>query len=258
MNIAVIGHGWVGSTVTRWFEAQGRTVIVHDPPKAMHGDLEAADVCFVCVPTPFGPNGFDDSYVRTAVGNIPGNNKTVVIKSTVLPGTTRSIQDEYQHHVVMFNPEFLREKYSDKDFASPDRQIIGCAHEHFYRAEKVMDLLPVAPYRQILGTREAETIKYFSNCYLSMRVTFANQMFDLCNAIGVDYETVKIAAEADARIGRGYLEVLQDGYRGYGGTCFPKDMRALIQLGDRVGSPMELLRMCETINNRLRGENGAG
>jgi UDPglucose 6-dehydrogenase len=251
MNIAVIGHGWVGGTVTRWFEKQGRRVIVYDPPKALHGDLNEADVCFVCVPTPFGPNGFDDSYVRAAVANIPGN-KIVVIKSTVLPGTTERIQADNQRHALLFNPEFLRERACDEDFANPDRQIVGSPAKGFYAAEKLLEILPPAPHSMVVPIREAETIKYFGNCYLAMRVTFANQIYDLCKAIGADYETVKSAAEQDKRIGPGYFNVDCDGYRGYGGTCFPKDMRALIQLGDKVGAPMELLRACEGINNALR------
>lgn len=252
-NIAVVGVGWVGGAVARWFEEQGKRVIRHDPPKGIRGNLSEADVCFVCVPTPFGPRGFDDSYVRDAVEAIPWG-KPVVVKSTVLPGTIERLQAQTKTRVLLFNPEFLRERCAYDDFAYPYRQIVGAAKEHRDIAERVMGVLPKAPVQLVTGIREAETIKYFSNCYLSMRVTFANQMFDLCKALGVDYEAVKSAAEKDPRIGPGYLEIDTDGYRGYGGTCFPKDMRALIQLGDQVGSPMQLLQACEAINNRMRGE----
>jgi UDPglucose 6-dehydrogenase len=94
-------------------------------------------------------------------------------------------------------------------------------------------------------------VKYYGNTWFSAKVVFANQMYDLCQKIGVDYEIVKEAAAADKRIGPTHLEIFHKGYRGYGGKCLPKDTRALIQLGKQVGAPMELLETVEKINNRL-------
>ncbi len=253
MKVAVIGAGWVGSTLIRYFESNGHRVIVRDPPKGLNGPVEEADVCFVCVPTPFGPDGFDDSFVFGSVKAIPGS-KTVVIKSTVLPGTTDKIQAANPQHRILFNPEFLRERAADDDFRRPDRQILGARQCDYEIAETVLGILPRSPCDAIIGTREAEMVKYFGNCYLAARITFGNQIYDLCKASGIDYETVKRLAESDRRIGPGYFEVDCDGYRGYGGTCFPKDMRALVQFGDAIGASQELLLTCEQINNRLRGE----
>ena len=115
----------------------------------------------------------------------------------------------------------------------------------------VLELLPPAPYANFVKAIDAEIIKYFGNTFLSTRVVFANQMYDLCKAIGANYEMVMDAAGADARIGTSHFTIFHDGYRGYAGACLPKDTRALIQFGKKMKSPMRLLERVEEINNEL-------
>jgi UDP-glucose 6-dehydrogenase len=93
--------------------------------------------------------------------------------------------------------------------------------------------------------------KYYGNTWFSVKVVFANQMYDLCQKAGVDYDAVRECVSADKRIGRTHLEIFHKGYRGYGGKCLPKDTRALIQLGDKLGVEMALLKKVEELNNRL-------
>lgn len=251
MRIAVIGCGFVGGATLRWFQETNRDVVAHDPPKGMVADLARADILFVCVPTPYTARGFDSSIVDEVVAGIPGS-KVVVVKSTVVPGTTQRLQSAHPQHKVLFCPEFLRERTAYDDFAHPDRQVVGVTTtEHLPEARQMLSILPIARGTSIVRAEVAELTKYFSNCYLSMKVTFANQMADLCDAANIDYGEVRELAEADPRIGRGYLDVNTDGYRGYGGTCFPKDMRALVEFGERVGSPMSVLAACEDYNNEL-------
>jgi UDPglucose 6-dehydrogenase len=251
MRIAVIGCGFVGGATLRWFQETHRDVVAHDPPKGMVADLALADILFVCVPTPYTASGHDTSIVDAAVAGIPGS-KVVVVKSTVLPGTTDRLQLAHPQHKVLFCPEFLRERTAYDDFVKPDRQVVGITStDHLAEARQLLSILPVAQRTSIVKATVAEMTKYFSNCYLSMKVTFANQVADLCGAAGIDYGEVKQLAEADPRIGRGYLDVGTDGYRGYGGTCFPKDMRSLVELGERVGSPMTVLEACEAYNCEL-------
>ena len=257
-KILVMGVGWVGGTVARWLESQGLAPRMYDPPKGLgsDADLAAADTIIICLPTPYddAKGGFDLSYVESGVAALQGS-KIIVIKSTVLPGTTDALQAKYPQHVFLFNPEFLRQASADADFAHPDRQIVGARKEHRAQAEAFLALLPPAPFSKIVTPMEAETVKYFGNCFLATKVVFANQLFDLCAAIGVEYDAVKDCAGADPRIGTGHLQVLHDGYRGYGGSCFPKDMRALIQLGDRVGAPLVLLKEAERLNNETIARN---
>jgi UDPglucose 6-dehydrogenase len=259
-KIAVMGVGWVGGAVARYFDDAGFSPLHFDPPKGLGTaeELADADIIFVCLPTPFDERagGFDLSYVRAGVGSIPGS-KTVVIKSTVIPGTTEALQREFPQHRFLFNPEFLRQASADADFRGPDRQIVGTTEASAAAAEGVLAILPAAPCAKIVRATEAETVKYFGNCFLAMKVVFANQVFDLCRRLGVDYDVVKDCAAADPRIGPSHLQVVHDGYRGYGGSCFPKDMRAFIQLGDAVGVDLTLLKTCERLNKEILAGNQA-
>ena len=98
---------------------------------------------------------------------------------------------------------------------------------------------------------EAEMVKYFGNTWFAIKVVFANQMYDLCKKIGADYDTIMESASADKRIGRSHLEVIHKGYRGYGGKCLPKDIKALIQFADANGVDLVLHKTAEEINSRL-------
>ena len=268
-KIGIMGLGMVGGSMARYYQnlrgyAMGEDLFGYDPLKGMT-DLAAlnrnAEVVYVAVPTPYvtdeasGKIGFDLSYVRDAMRSLEGS-KIVVIKSTVLPGTTEMLQAEFPRHRLLFNPEFLTEVTADQDMNYPDRQIIGYTDQSYTVAGDVMHLLPLAPFERIIRAKEAEMVKYYGNTWFSTKVVFANQMYDLCQALGIDYDTVKESAAADKRIGRTHLEIFHKGYRGYGGKCLPKDTRALIQKGDEVGAPMELLKTVEAINNKLVAGQG--
>ena len=114
-----------------------------------------------------------------------------------------------------------------------------------------MQMLPMAPFERLLSATEAEMVKYFGNTWFSTKVVFANQMYDICKALGINYDNVKESAAADKRIGRSHLIVVHNGYRGYGGKCLPKDTRALIQKARELGVDIGLLERVEEINNRL-------
>lgn len=257
-TIGIVAVGMVGGALQRFFTTSGYTTVVYDPPKgyADAGVLATADYIFICVPTPYEEDkgGFNLSYVEEAFKLIPAG-KTVIIKSTVLPGTTEEFQKKYPQLKVLFNPEFLTEETADQDMKFPDRQVVGYTKESFTVAGDVMQILPLAPLERVIPATEAEMVKYYGNTWFSVKVVFANQMYDLCQKFGIDYDKVKECAAADKRIGRSHLEIFHKGYRGYGGKCLPKDTRALIQLGDRIGAPMELLKTVEAINNRLVQQN---
>jgi UDPglucose 6-dehydrogenase len=255
-NIGIMGYGMVGGSLARYFQnIRAIDPAIYDPPKGYDSieSLNQADIIFVCVPTPYDEEkgGFDLSYVEDAFSKIAGG-KVVVIKSTVLPGTTQNFQDKYPSLKVLFNPEFLTESTADQDMCYPDRQIVGYTKQSFSVAGDVMRILPLAPFERLLSVTEAEMVKYFGNTWFSTKVVFANQMYDICQKLGIDYDRVKEASAADKRIGPTHLEVFHKGYRGYGGKCLPKDTRALIQLGNRIGSEMKLLKLVEEINNTLR------
>lgn len=253
-KIGICGVGMVGGAMKSYFEKKRiNPLLLYDKGKNL-GSLEEinqADIIFICVPTPFDKEkGFDLSFVEQACQNISGQ-KIIVIKSTVLPGTTEDLQRKYPQHKFLFNPEFLTEITADQDMSYPDRQIIGCTKESYNVARDILQILPLAPFERIMPATEAEMVKYFGNTWFSAKVIFANQMYNLCQKIGINYDRVMEAAAADKRIGRTHLKVFHKGYYGYGGKCLVKDIRALIQFADENGIDLKLHKIVEEINNKL-------
>jgi len=252
-SIGIIGGGFVGSAIKSYFP----TAKVFDKYKALDSieSVLESDYIFIAVPTPYNEHHFDKSALDEAFETIGGNvaDKVVIIKSTVEPGTTDYYQKKYPHLRVIFNPEFLTEITGDQDFRYPDRQIIGYTKESHTHTLGLLQVLPQAPFERIVPAKVAEMVKYFNNTWFATKVIFANQMYDLCEAIEVDYELVKESASADRRMtGTSHLDVIHKGYRGYGGKCFPKDIRAFIDYGKKQGVAMELLQKVEELNNTLR------
>jgi UDPglucose 6-dehydrogenase len=248
--IGVMGAGVVGGSLADYLSAQGHDVRLYDPPKD-HDDISVLDdapIMFICVPTPYTlRRGYDDRYLLAAVAAVPGA-KTVVIKSTSLPGTARLLQEHHPQHRFMFNPEFLREATAFEDFIRPDRQIVGYVDESKSEAEHVMSLLPRAPFELICPAEEAEMAKYVANSFLAVKVSYANEIFDLCTKMRVDYSRVRDIVAADARIGASHMDVFDSGYRGYAGKCLPKDSKSLLDLGASYGVELDVLRAADRVN----------
>ena len=259
-KIGVVGTGMVGGAMQRYFEGkEGIELFLYDKGKneGSKEDVNKAEIVFICVPTPYlkDGKGFDLSYVEETMDWLEGE-KVVVIKSTVMPGTTEMLQKKYPNHKLMMNPEFLTEETADQDMLYPDRQIVGYTEKSQTVAGDVMQLLPLAPFERVLPATEAEMVKYFGNTWFSIKVSFANQMYDLCQKMDIDYDRMVEAAAADKRIGRTHLNVMHKGYRGYGGKCLVKDIRALIQLADSKGVDLKLHKTAEEINNKLMEMQG--
>lgn len=247
-KIGIVGVGMVGGSLYRYFpEAIPYDIVKFKENKEKISD---ADIVFICVPTPYSEAGHDLSIVFEAVDNLKGE-KIIVIKSTVLPGTTDSLQDKYPQHKFLFNPEFLTETTADQDFRYPDRQIVGYTKQSYGLAGDIIELLPLAPFSRIMPATEAELVKYFNNTWFATKVVFANQIYDVAKKLDLDYDRIKEAAAADKRIGRSHLDVLHKGYRGYGGKCIPKDIRSLIQFAENLGLDPKLWRVVEEINGEL-------
>lgn len=261
MKIGIIGLGYVGGAVKNWFERQKNCeLFLYDKHKEIGSveEVNKAEIIFVAVPTPFHEDGrgYDDSAVRESLANI-SDGKTVVIKSTILPGSTEKFQKAYPNKIILFSPEFLSAKTAEADFLNPTTQIVGYASEAGKeKAAGVLKILPKAPYAKIIKSGEAEMVKYFKNTFFAVKVIFANQMYDLCQALKIDYDMVKECASRDPRVGSHHLEIFHDGYRGYGGACLPKDVKALIQLAEGFGLTPELLKTAEALNEELKNLTG--
>ncbi|MDP3741433.1 MAG: hypothetical protein Q8R08_03880 [bacterium] len=255
-KIGIIGGGYVGGTIASFYRETGAEVKVYDKFKASDPleEVLKQDYIFVAVPTNFNGQSIDLSNMDDAMANAAKSHAhAIIIKSTVVPGTTQKYQKQYPHLKIVFNPEFLTEETAYQDFKYPDRQIIGFTKESYGVAGEIMDLLPLAPYSKIIPSNAAEMVKYFGNTWFSLKVVFANQMFDLCEALGINYDLVKDGVGADRRIGRSHLDVWHGGYRGYGGKCLPKDTRALIKFAEDAGIDLKILKVAEEINKKLTG-----
>lgn len=222
--------------------------------------IDGADVVFIAVGTPPDQDGSADTHSVIEAARTIGRTMTgytvVAVKSTVPVGTTQRVGMEIRRELhkrnagikfdVVSNPEFLKEGHAVSDFMTPDRVIVGAESE---RAEQTMELL----YKPFMMTRNrmlftdivtAEMIKYAANAMLATRISFMNEMANLCERVGADIDDVRRGIGADSRIGAKFLYA----GCGYGGSCFPKDVRALIATADRRGYPMQLLRAVDRIN----------
>jgi len=244
-KIGFIGQGWIGKNYADDFEKRGYNIVRYsreEPYIKNRDEIKECDIVFVAVPTPTTPEGFNDRILRDALKNV-GDGKTAVIKSTVLPGTTESIQKDYPNIYVLHSPEFLTEATAAYDAANPDRNIIGIpvkSRGYAQKANEVMKVLPSAPYSLICDSKEAELIKYGGNCWFYFKVIFINMLYDLARKKGAKWDVVRDAMAADPRIGRTHLDPVHKAGRGAGGNCFIKDFAAFSKLyenevGDEFG-----------------------
>lgn len=240
--------------------AAGRLHFITD----LRSCIDRVEVVFSAVGTPAGEDGSADLRYVLAVaetfGRSIGRYTVLVTKSTVPIGTTRRVESIVRAELerrgvdvefdVVSNPEFLKEGTAIKDFMSPDRVVIGVESE---RAKAVMTRL----YRPFLVNEfrfyfmdiaSAEMTKYASNAMLATRISFMNDIANLCERVGADANMVRVAMGADSRIGRKFL------YPGcgYGGSCFPKDVKALIRIAEQNGYPMRVLQAVDDVNERQK------
>lgn len=257
-RVGIVGIGYVGGVVKAWFLRRSVDLFLYDKFKNI-GSLKEIDhearIVFLSVPTPYHKGkGYDDSALQEVISGLK-RPKIIVIKSTVLPGSTETFQKKYPRHSILFNPEFLVAKTAEQDFIKPHRQIIGFTQKSRRLAKRILALLPKAPVTRIMPSTEAELVKYFGNAFLATKVIFGNQMYDICKKLGINYTQVKEAAAHDPRIGPSHLNVLFEGYRGYSGNCFPKDVKSLIDFSKFLGLSLKLLQDVDSINEMLLKNN---
>lgn len=256
----IIGSsGMVGSCLRKYFEKKSNyELYLYDKGQNVGSmeEINKADFIYVCVPTPYDDElGCDTRIVDDVISKIIGK-KIIIIKSTVTPGTTEKLQKVYPYHKILFNPEFLTEMTADQDMNYPDRQIIGYTDKSYTSAKDVLLQLPLAPLERIVPATAAEMIKYAGNCWFSTKVSYANQLYDLCEEIGIDYKTVLEGMAADKRIGRTHLKIFHKGYKGFGGACLPKDIKALLKLAEEKGVDLSVLKEVNAYNDKILKEQG--
>jgi len=275
MNVGIIGQGFVGSAIREGLKSHYQILTYDIDTSKCNSNLldvtKKSEIIFVCVPTPMRKDGSCDTRIlESAIDDVYKVFKkfkiekapVLVIKSTIPPGTTQRIDKKYKDMIVLFSPEFLTEANSFEDFKNQTRIIIGRHEEHSSKEAAVevkkmfrKAFLPLQTEIIITKASEAEMCKYFINCFLATKVMFANQMYDICNASDLEYETVKSLVLKDPRIGNSHMMVPgPDGDRGFGGHCFPKDLEAMIKFGldNDVSFSASLLQEIKNYNNLVR------
>lgn len=230
--IGFIGQGWIGKAYADNFEERGYEVIRYSLEKQWVKNkdrIKDCDIVFIAVWTPTTPKGFDISVVESVLPLV-GERKIAVVKSTILPGTTEKLQKKFSRITVLFSPEFLSITSHVHDAAHPFVNLVGMSHEdskHYLAAERVMKILPKAPYSSICKSVEAEIFKYTHNASGYTQVILFNIMYDLAQKFGANWDVVNRAIQADPLISKRYSNPVHKSGRGAGGGCFIKDIAAL-------------------------------
>ncbi len=268
-NIGIIGRGFVGSAVEFGFSAQtGCDAIVRvydkNPSKSTHtisDTVNNSDFIFVSVPTPSNPDGsMNMDILANALQDIESVNKrtdnVTLIRSTIIPGTTLKLQKKFKKLNLVFNPEFLTERSAKFDFINQSRFILGGRKKY---TRRVADL-----YKWRFGDsvpcietnfETSEMIKYMNNCFFATKVSFMNEMKLIADKAGVDWNLAVEGFVRDGRVGHSHLAVPgPDRKLGFGGSCFPKDIQAMINFGDELGLDLNTLKGAWQTNLNVRPE----
>ena len=273
MKIGIVGKGFVGSAVQFGFspnvgcDADVRVYDI-DPNKSTHTleeTVNKSEFIFLSVPTPANEDGsINIDIVDKALSDISkvSNTKNIILlRSTVVPGTTRSLQQRYLNLNLLFNPEFLTERSANFDFINQSRFIIGSGDVMINKmhSENLADLFRerFGESISILETNyeTAEMIKYMNNCFFSTKISFMNEMYQIAEKSNVNWEQAISGFVTDGRIGHSHLNVPgHDGKFGFGGSCFPKDVRAMIKYAEEIGVDVNVLKGTWETNLQVRPE----
>jgi len=260
-KIGVIGCGFVGSAVVEAFKVDHRVMVV-DPakfPKVQIGTLNEwePDVVFICVPTPEGLDGaVDGSIVRQVLRDLePG--PLVVVKSTITP---EYLIAQNMHKRIVFNPEFLTQRKASDDFLNPPFMIYGGDYENSIEVHDIfMESrvnMPEMEHVAFCDIASACFVKYTLNCYLAMKVTFMNEIYQLHKMhCSTSWDEFRSMLTLDPRMGKSHLQVPgPDGEFGFGGACFPKDTQAFAAFARQNGKYLCLIESAIRLNHITRGE----
>lgn len=268
-NIGIIGYGTVGSTIAKGLTKISKNkIFVYDIDKDKIKNVKddrtficenirdltrISDIIFVCVPTPSKNNGsIDLSIVDRVLREISfiKEKKIIVIKSTIIPGTTKKYQKKYKNKIIVYNPEFITEKNAEQNFLNPDRIVIGADDEDVIK--KLCEFYEKFDCPIIkTDSTTAEMIKYASNSFLTTKVSFVNQIHLMCKKLGINSKDVMRGVVLDKRIHPSHTEP----GRSWRGKCLPKDLQAIIKKGEEIGCDVSLLKAVWKINQNREIED---
>ena len=257
-KVAVMGNGFVGEAISFAFSSVSDLHVFDIDPLKSFSDLESVHNCdfvFICVPTPMFQDGSQDlSFVESTFEKATSK-PVYIIKSTILPGTTEQLSKKYSNFKIIFSPEFLTERTAKLDMLTQSRIILG---GEFSLTEKVKILFNQRfKNKNIIQTdsKTAELIKYMNNTFFATKVSIMNEFKLLCDKIEANWEDALKGFASDGRIGDSHLNVPgHDGKFGYGGTCFPKDVNALLFFSKKYGIELNTVKGGWKTNLKVRQE----
>lgn len=252
MLIGIVGLGHVGSAMHVLFP----DAVIYDPPKGIGNieEINRCDITFVCVPTPQRENGSCNTDIVDDVLSIL-NNKVIVLRSTVPVGYTEDRANKLGKRIV-FQPEYYGETTAHPFADLQSRKWItlgGNLEECSLVANAYRSVYTSELHVHIVDAKTAELAKYMENSFLAAKVTFCNEFYDLAEAFGVNYDLLRETWLLDPRIGRSHTFVYDDN-RGYGGSCLPKDIAAIVFQGEEIGADVSMLKGIIKKNKTLRQE----
>ena len=255
MKIGIVGVGAVGSANKKGFEFLQHNVVVHDIKlKTKIQDVCDTEINYICVPTPQADNGSCDTSIIERVIDELGqcNYKGIIaIRSTVVPGFTQSMIEKFNHLTICFVPEFLRERCAEDDFINNHKLLAVGTHDIWVYRKVIRSHGQLPEHTEHLTPNEAEVLKYFNNVYAALRVTFANNMYEICEKLDCDYTTIKNAYIKTGKATDMYLDV-NPSLRGYGGMCLPKDTIAIASLMKKLNIDLKLIQSIHDDNLQFK------
>ena len=246
----IAGYGFVGKAHELLFKDRRREIVIYDPPKGMEADLQNTSAVVVCVPTPQSEDGACDmSAVYDVVGKIH-ETTPVLIKSTISLQGWQELKQRFPNHRLCFSPEFLRAANFMNDVKDMDSVILSGDTE-YWRDQYSYNWPNIKIY--VVDPEEAIAIKYFRNAFLATKVSFFNEIYDFCTAYGINFDQVQKGVTADNRIGESHSFVWpEEGTRGWGGYCFPKDTSALLKMAAEKDLNLNTLEAAVEYNKKIR------
>ena len=248
MKIAIAGYGFVGRAYAAILQNYYETEIV-DPKHYDRKVSQDVDGVIICVPTPEGNNGSCNMrHVSEVMRDCP--DVPILIKSTISLEGWDHLTSFYEKR-MSYSPEFLRADTALEDLRQQESIMIGGAETDFW-TKIFKQVFPSCPHIIEAEPKELILIKYFRNAFLATKVSFFNQIYDLCKASGINYEHVRKGIALDKRIGVSHTKVTKE--RGFGGHCFPKDIKAIKQSALYYGVDLTLIQESINYNNKVRDE----
>jgi UDPglucose 6-dehydrogenase len=264
-NIGIIGMGVIGKAI--WYSFSGfedYSIHIYDKYNDIFGSIEdtikLSEYIFLCLPTPNFLDGKQDisniiETIEKICTHCDNKDKIIIIKSSILPGTTRGLQQTYINHGFVFNPEFLTERTAIYDFMNQNRIILGGIGGSVQQIKKLYQhRFPHVPI-YVTGWEEAELVKYMTNLFFVTKIAFCNEFYDICKEMKISYEHIKKLWLTDGRISNSHHYVPgPDGSRGFGGKCFPDNLDAFLTWCNDWSLSVDTLQAAKKVNKRVRNK----